>query len=354
MKKDMLTGNYASKLKRKADLIEKKKLPRRIRRVIFFVILILVCAGGILFGALNKSSTLENRYKAFFENPEIASADFELLSYKDVEAIVENKCLGNTPYQSLMGGYFCEKDDCNVYPSENGQSSIFFVNGSEIVLSDSVASDINIRNGIVYYRKQSTRKVYTYEISSGEKNELSFENVGQFALYSSDYIYIDLSKASLVLVDQKSGDCKTLIDSGVKSFAVAGNAILFLSEDHTLYKLGLSDNIKTVIENNISSFSFDGSLWLQNNDKLIIKGLSDNKISDFALGLTCHRLLGITDKFIIFESSDGVYCHSKSDDFNQKLENGIFIGASNEKILFYNEGSKSYSVIDVSAINSKS
>lgn len=347
MKNNMLTGNYMSELEHKIDRIEKRRFSQRICAIIFFVVLILVCAGGILFGTFDKLSTLENRYKIFSENPKIASVDFELLSYKDVENIVEKEFLGNTPYQSLMGGYFCDKEDCHLYPGEDGQSTILSVDDSDITLSGFVASDINVKNGMVYYRNQNTRKIYTYEISSKKTNELGFENVGQFAVYDLNYIYIDLSKASLVLIDQKDGSSKMLVDGGVKSFAIAGNSILFLDKNHKLNKLEIASNVKTVIANNITTFSFDRSLWLQNNDKLIQRDLADNKDSEYMLGLICNHLFGITDKFVFFESNDGVYCHDIDDNSNTKLENGIFIGASNEKILLYDVGNRIFTVVNV-------
>ena len=220
---------------------------------------------------------------------------------------------------------------------------------SEITLSGSIVSDVNIKNGIVYYRDQSERKIYAYDISSGVKTDLGIENAGQFALYDSDYIYIDLSNSSLICVDQKNENRKTLINSGVKSFAVAGASILYLDSNRTLNKLGLSDNLKTVIANNVDVFSFSGFLWLQNNDKLIQKGLSEKKVYEYELKMPCNRLLGVTDHYIFFESSDGVYCHNIEKKTNQKHENGIFIGGSNEKALFFNEKGNSYSVIDITA-----
>lgn len=349
MKKDALTGTYTNKLKRKVDRIEKKRIPRKVRAVIFFAVLAAVCIGGIVFGAFNKSSTLEKRYNSFIETPEVSSVDFELLSYKDVAKIFENRFLGNSPSQLLLGGYFCEKDNYKVYPAGDGQSTVLCIDDSEITLSDSIVSDVNIKNEIVYYRDQGERKIYAYDISSGEKTDLGIENAGQFALYDSDYIYIDLSNSSLICVDQKNENRKTLINSGVKSFAVAGASILYLDSNRTLNKLGLSDNLKTVIANNVDVFSFSGFLWLQNNDKLIQKGLSEKKVYEYELKMPCNRLLGVTDHYIFFESSDGVYCHNIEKKTNQKLENGIFIGGSNEKALFFNEKGNSYSVIDITA-----
>lgn len=347
MKKDTLTGSYTSYLKRKVDRIEKRKLPRKIRAVIFFVVWAAICIGGIVIGAFNKSSILEKRYNSFIENPEISSVDFELLSYKNVAQIVETHFLGNSPSQLLLGGYFCEKDNYKVYPAGDGQSTILRIDDFEMTLEDSIVSDVNIKNGMVYYRDQGERKIYAYDISSGGKTDLGIENVGQFALYDSDYIYIDLSNSSLIYVDQNNKNHKTLIDSGVKSFAVAGNSILYLDSNRTLSKLGLSDNAKTVITNNVNVFSFSSFLWLQNNDKLIQKGLSEKKVSEYELNMPCNRLIGLTDIYIFFESSDGVYCHDIKKGPNHKLENGIFIGGSNEKVLLYNEESTCYSIIDI-------
>lgn len=347
MKKDALTGTYTNKLKRKVDRIEKKKIPRKVRAVIFFVVLAAVCIGGIVIGAFNKSSTLEKRYNSFIETPEVSSVDFELLSYQDVAKIFENRFLGNSPSQLLLGGYFCEKDGYKVYPDTNGQSTILRIDDSEITLSGSIVSDVNIKNGIVYYRDQGERKIYTYDISSEEKTDLGIENVGQFALYDSDYIYIDLSNSSLVYVDQNNKNRKTLIDSGVKSFALVGDSVLYLDSGRTLSKLKLSDNAKTVIANNVDVFSFSSFLWFQNNDKLLRKGLSEKKVSEFELNLPCNRLFGLTDNYIFFESSDGIYCYDIEKGSNHKLDNGIFIGGSNEKVLLYNEESASCSIIDI-------
>ena len=77
------TGKYLSKISKKASTIEAKAKPRKIRRLIFLGITLLVCLGGIFMGISGRSKSIETQYQEYIEAPNQSALNNELLSYKD-------------------------------------------------------------------------------------------------------------------------------------------------------------------------------------------------------------------------------------------------------------------------------
>lgn len=341
------TGKYINKISQKATSIEAKGKSRKVRRFIFLGIILIVCAGGIIFGISEKNNTIETQYQRYLEEPDQSALSNELLSYKDVSDLFITSFLGNHPSQSLMGGYYFCGTNCSVYPDQNCERMLLCIDNKETEICKGLASDINVKDGFVYYRKLNTRTISRYSISEGKSANLPLSDVGQFVVWNNKLAYVDLSSSALMEYDLESSESKELIPSGVSSFAIIGRYVVYLSSEHTLYEMDLSDGSQTVLGKNISTFSYDSLLWLQNNDKVYSKSLDDKAITERATDLLCNRLLGVSGTYLFIESDDGIYLFDTANESNRKIADGIFVGAKDTEIIVFIPERDAYQVIEV-------
>lgn len=345
--RNLNTGKYSSKISKKASTIEAKAKPRKIRRLVFLGVTLLACLGGIFIGVSSRSKSIEAQYQEYIEAPNQSALNNELLSYKDVSKQFETSFLGNQSCQSLMGGFFYDGTDCAIYPDESGKKMILRSGDKEVTLCEGLASDINVKDGSVYYRKLNSRSISSFAISTGKTSEMPIKNVGQFIICGDKLYYIDLTTSSLLSFDMVTSETAEVVRSAVSSFVVAGNNIIFLGSDHILYEINLSDHTQTTVGKNIAEFAYNGKLWMQNNEKVYSKSLDKKAIKDCSFDIQCNRLLGITETQMFVESEDGIYACNIDTNTSRKIAEGTFVGASDEKLLIYNSSDGSYQIIRI-------
>ena len=341
------TGNYSSKISKKVSNIEAKAKARKIRRFVLLVIILSVCFGGILVGVSSRTKSIETQYQEYIEAPNQNALNNELLSYKDVSAQFETLFLGNQSCQSLMGGFFYEGTDCSIYPDDTGEKMVLRSEDKEITLCEGLASDINVKDGSIYFRKLNSRSISSFHISTGKTIEMPIKNVGQFIICGDTLYYIDLATSSLMSLNMMTSKTEEIIHSGATTFVVAGNNIIYLDSDHVLYELNISDHAKTIVSKNIVEFAYNGMLWMQNSEKVYSKSLDKKAIKDCFLDIQCNRLLGTTGTQMFVESEDGIYACNIETNTSRKIAEGTFVGASDEKLLIYNSSDGSYQVIEL-------
>lgn len=343
--RNLNTGKYISKIAKKVSTIAEK--PRKIRRFAFLGVTLLVCLGGIIIGISGRSKSIERQYQEYIEAPNQSALNNELLSYKDVSEQFETAFLGNQSCQSLMGGFFYDGTDCSISPDEFGEKMILRMGDKEVTLCEGLASDINVKDGFVYYRRLNSRSISLFAISTGKTTQMPIKNVGQFVVCGDKLYYIDLATSSLMSFDIATSETEEVIRSEVSSFVVAGNNIIFLGSDHILYELNLSNHTQTTIGENIAEFAYNGKLWMQNNEKVYRKSLDKKAIKYCPFDIPCNRLFGITETQMFVESEDGIYVCNVETNTSCKVAEGIFIGASDEKLLVYCSSDGSYQVIEI-------
>jgi hypothetical protein len=336
------TGSYSKKLAKRVERIKKHAKGKKIRRIVLFFLMIIISTGGILYGVSNKVNMKEEQYRQYVEMPERSSLTSELLSYKDTYDLFVQEYLGNDPAQSLMGGYFYNNDSHMIYPDTTATCTLISVDGQEYEMADFLADEINVRRDYVVYRKPSSREIYIYDMVSRKNTALGITNAGEFVICGDEYYYIDLSNSSLVQSNVTTQEKKTLVADGVLSFAVAGNDLIILDSSHKLSRLNLTNNTTTLIGENITAFSFDGTLWFQNNTSVYRKKLDDKNLEPVDLGLQCNRLLGVTEAGLIFESEDGVYLFDLVNSGARKIGTDLFVGMSDNMVLWFSLIDKTY------------
>ena len=341
------TSEYLSQVSKEAADIETNAKTKKIIRLFFLSLIILICLGGILLGVFGRTKSLETQYQAYIKAPNQRVLNNELLSYKDVSKQFETSFLGNQPCQSLMGGFFYEGADCTICPDEAGTKMVFRSRGKELTLCEGLASDINVKDGSVYYRKLNSRSISLFIISKGETTEVPIKNVGQFIICGDTLYYIDLAASSLMSFDMLTSEVDEVIPAEVSEFVIVGNNIIYLSGDHILYESNIDNHRQTTIGKNITEFTYNGKLWMQNNKNVYSKFLDKKEIVDCSLAIQCNRLLGITESQMFVESEDGIYICNIKTNTSRKISEGTFIGASDDKLLAYNSFDNSYQVIEL-------
>ena len=345
---DIKTGTYSTIISKKVIKIEAKSKLRTIRRLFFLGIILLVCFGGIFMGIISKYKYLDIQYQKYIENPNQSALNDELLSYKDIYKLFEASFLGNHPYQSLMGGFFYEGIDYSIRPDNEGRNMVVRSGDKQVILCEGLASDINVKDGFVYYRRLNSRSITSFNITTGKVTDMPLNNVGQFIICGDKLFYIDLSTSSLVLFNMTTHESEKIIQSDVSSFVIAGNNIIYLGNDKVLYEINLSDYSKTIVKENITEFTYNGKLWFQNNIKVYTKALNKKNVKECGLGgIQCNHLFGITETQIFFESEDGIYVYNIKTNTSRKIVESIFVGASDETLLIYNTSTSNYQVIDL-------
>ncbi len=329
------TGAYSKELTKKVTKLERHSKGNKVRRVILFFLLIAVSGSSIFYGIKQKTDFQEARYLEFSKSMDRSSLDSELLAYKDTYEIFVECYLGNDPWQSMMGGFFYTNDLCSISPSPDASKTTITVDGAEHVISGFLADNLNMRENTILYRSPSSRKIYEYDLQTRRTKALQFQNVGQFVVCGEEYYYIDLSQSALIMYNSTNDDFERLVETGVVSFVMVGNDILYLDTFSNLNCYHLTNHTSEVIEENISSFSYNGSLWFQNNSTVYRRELNEDQSKEIELGLACKRLFGVTETCLIFESDNGVYIHDLVQDTNTIIGNDVFVGASEDSYLWY-------------------
>ena len=311
--------------------------------LISLVILVLV---GIIYGKKEKDSDIQKQYEYYIKTRDANCLTTELMAYKDTYELYENDYLGNSPYQSIMGGFFYNGDQCSVYPDENAGTTVVYKNGKEDTLCNFVADSINVRKTTILYRDPSTREIYTYDTNTKNVLKIGIKNVSQFVVCGANYYYIDIGNdRALVCHNEKTKKSNIIVDKGVVSFAMAGKSIIFLNEDHVLKKYDIETKKADIIYKNIFTFSYNGVLFFQNDHTVYKKELNEKKITEVDTKIECNRLLGITESTIFVESENGIYSYSEKGSKKFDTNGNIFIAAEKTKVLLYSVKQNCYRTI---------
>jgi len=336
------TGKYSKKMAKKASRITRWAKLGLFRRIICFLVLIASCAGGLYYGVANKRAEAQNIYDKYIISHDINDLNPVLLSRDSVFNEFENTYLGNSPFQSLMGGYFYENSTLSLFPGNNAGCTIIRINDENNILSDSLIDNINVRENTVFFRNPSNRTIYSYDINSRSTNQLEFEHVGQFVVCGKWYFYVDINDSTLIMYDTTSNNNVVLADN-ITSFVIAGNSVLYLNKEYEIHLLNYETMNDEIMAINALAFSYNGKLWFQNNNKVYYRNLDEKKVSEYNLGLSCNRLLGITETWIIFESDNRIYIQALDGSSALMVDEKVFVGASDNTILMYSTIDDKYS-----------
>ena len=344
--KAITAGAYLAGLEKKAGKIERTAKKKRIRRIVLLVAVLLICGGAVFLGITDKDKSLQKDYHEYVDTFDRSMLYTSLLEYNDTLNLFEQNSLGNRIIQSQMGGFFYDDGSISIYPDALTGKTTIEIAGKKSTLSSHFASSLNVFDGNVYYRDTKTLELMKYDISSHFSTKVGFSPVGQFCVVDGLIVVKDNSAKSLNLLSPE-GTIETVISEDTDSFSIVGNEVIYLKSDHSLHSFNLNTHSDVVIGRNINSFLYNGKLWLQNNTEIFYRALSEKELTAVPLNNECHKLLGITNGSLLYESDNGI-CRLDLTSFEQTPldPNLIFVGASGDgRIFVYQTELGNYSII---------
>lgn len=287
---------------------EKKK---RIKSNFKFALIIISAVLVALFAAAatclivqnNKQNTAQKAYCDLADSDIdalYANADNSQLMY-DNSAVkkFETSCLGNENSNLLSYGNYCSR---NGLVCKSDSTTTLEANGNKITILDSPASYINILDYNVYYRNDSDKKYYKYDIRNGSVECVVNTECSQVTVGRKGIIFIDYNTSLLNFLDGNN-KVKVISDIPVKSFAVFGNSYLCLTNDKTLGWI-FSDGSFDIVDKNVDRFIYDGYLVVQKGSNIYTR-------DDFVgLNITLENaqgiLVGAKDGYVYLAENDCV------------------------------------------------
>lgn len=347
-KKLITAGAYSSSLEEATKKYEKHAKRKKTQRNVILISVIAASALSVILGIGMKGSALEREYQSYRMSLDRTMLNSTLLEYRDTWTLFEKNSLGNEMIQSQMGGYFYDDGRVSIYPDPESGCTIIEVDGTASTLSGSLAADLNVFGDKVYFRDTGSMELMVYSIPDQRTTKADIDRVGRFVVCDGMIVFKDLSTGILKLY-QEGDEPAQLSESKIVSFAVVGNEILYLAEDHFLHSLDIRRGDDVVIGENINSFLFDSDLWLQNNMDVYTRSLTDETLSIFQIGMECRRLLGKTDAYLLFEGPNAICVYDPISQQLQELSPDlIFVGASGDgRLLVYQLNSGMYKVISL-------
>lgn len=269
----MMTNLNEFRLQKQSEINEMQaKVKKRRKRFLFTLfgfigVLVMTFFVSMLIG----NAALEDSYKEYMSLDEKEAAAFpvtyELLQYKDASDRYESLELGNSNGNLISYGQYCENSEIRAESSYNGLTVSY--NGSTSKITNKSASYINVINDAVYYRKDDDFTVWKYSIKDKTSSKVIGGRIGQTLVSSNGIYYIDLRDSNHLYLKPFDSESINLVNESVKSFALLGDTLMYLSGNNVLKKKDMESKSITEIQNNVSGFIFSNSIIIENNGSLI-------------------------------------------------------------------------------------
>jgi hypothetical protein len=216
------------------------------------------------------------------------------------------------------------------------------------VLSEGFASNINVYENCVYFRDPASMKLMKYDLNMHRFSRFDLDGADHFFICDGMILFIDSNSKELMLT-QEGCDPEVLSGGAVVSFAIAGNQVLYLQEDHTLHCINISTRLDEIVAHNVNSFFYNGKLWIQNNTDIYVKALDGNTLEPLVCAEECYRILGVTSDYLIFDGPRSICVYNLDEQVFISLdENCVFVGATDDgMILVYDMGTGTYQMIQL-------
>jgi len=240
----------------------------------------------------------------------------EAIRHSDLFDKYEAGYLGNKSMNALNYGIISENQYGYTSINENGET-LLVSNGNTSVLSSDQISNINIADKQVYFRGKD-KKVYCYEKDSSTTNVIIEDKTGCSLLVGDILYFVNYSKNNnLYKYDINSKNSEVVLEADVKNFTVAANTILFVDYDNNLYAQPIGSSVPSWTNHNIVKFYFNGDVFVQNNDKVIMFNINDHSPKDIVAGI--NELLGVDETNIYYTIKNQLYSQNISSGEKKEL-----------------------------------
>ena len=248
--------------------------------LITFAAIVLAVCSYYISGCLDRSNSVHNYLSLKPDDMETLhsiSDDYLLLNQISAFQHFEELCLGTSNCLSQTYGLYCYKNGIECEATKN--KFVVSVKEKRVFVSNSDVSYINIGKNRVYYRQNHDRRIYSYSLVTEESSIVINEQVRQSLLDNDKLYYIRMSDNALCVYHITEDTVSEVLEdnTGIRSFALLGNAILYLDNENNLVLKDLSSGNISVIQKDVDQFIYNGSIIIQKNGKIYRMSLGKSK-----------------------------------------------------------------------------
>ena len=242
---------------------QKKRRRRRIVAIILAVGSALSCGAGALFTKTSR----DRIYDGFKDDPSSISAEY--LYYRDTFELWNSRANCNDINALLGGGKVYSQDGIAVLPAATGGYEIL-ENGTSVgSISDNDISYINVYDGNVIFRDDTSRYVLCCDDTGANMTTLIEHRCGQVVIYGGCLYYINQDDGNrLYCVDLGDNSSRQVIDTPILNFIVCEDAIFFLDTGNNLRQLSNGSSTATSIVNHVERFFINGNIVAESANKV--------------------------------------------------------------------------------------
>ena len=249
--------------------------------LIAFAATVLAVCSYYISGCLDRSNSVHNYLSLKPDDMETLhsiSDDYLLLNQISAFQHFEELCLGTSNCLSQTYGLYCYKNGIECEATKN--KFVVSVKEKRVFVSNSDVSYINIGKNRVYYRQNHDRRIYSYSLVTEESSIVINEQVRQSLLDNDKLYYIRMSDNALYVYHITEDTVSEVLEdnTGIRSFALLGNAILYLDNENNLALRDIPSGYTSIIQKDVDQFIYNGSVILQKNGKIYRLSLGNSKI----------------------------------------------------------------------------
>lgn len=269
----MTKQEYLDNLQKSADKVFATNSPKvKRRRMIIAVVLLIGSIIGIGIGVAETTGEKEKAYSAFAEelrSGDYESVPFEFLDYKDTFDLWNNHAVGNDVNVLLDGGEVYSRDGIEICPDDSGRTTRIQSGNSTPYIINSKISYINVLDDAVFYRSDTDRHIYQFDLNSQRIDAVFEGNVGEVFITNDTIYCVDYSESSaLISMDLQGKNQTVLVAEPVSSFLVCGETLLYLDTTQHLYSTTIGSGTSSLIVSDIERFFVDGLIYAESKNTL--------------------------------------------------------------------------------------
>ncbi len=310
----MTKGEHLNALKKKADKatasFSKKSV---LRKRIMAGVLVLGSAIICLIGSGQTKAGLERNYQQMLEGNNLVS--LEDLDYKDTFTLWNESAIGNDVNTLLSGGKMYLRDGISVLPNAGMEKLTVSKESIAVGSISGESSFINVWRDAIYYRDDSTRNIYKFDLGSSKNAVLLKSNVGEVFVSEDQIFYTDLSAGNRLYTVALDGKQPVLIiDAPVDQFVVLGDSIVYRSFDNTLNEMTRSTGTVQTIGRGVERFFFDGGLVIESDDTIYrAKPNGTKPVKLYTASDDTMRLIGAKEDAVFFQENGKLFMQNSEE-----------------------------------------
>lgn len=240
-----------------------------LRHALISVILSFIMAALSLAGCSRTAIQSPDKYYQDFQNAH-ETMRFDQLGYKDTFEIwngAETCCDVNS---ILSFGRTYARNSILVLPGNDGGYALTRDKESKAI-TDSAISYINIKNNIIYYRRDDSRSIESYDMENDKRNTLVSDAVGEVYVYEDRLYFVRLDDGNLISSNTYGTDQKVAYAHPIRSFVICADKIILLDNNMRLIVTAANgqEEDRVQLASNVEQFFLNGNIVIQSGKRIM-------------------------------------------------------------------------------------